>query len=123
MSHIVTIRTQIRDPVAVEAACRRLNLPPPVQGRAQLFSNAVEGLAVQLPGWIYPVVCQLASGELHYDIYGGAWGNEQELHKFLQTHAVEKTRIEARKKGYSVTEQPLSDGSVKLTIQVAGGAT
>jgi len=36
---------------------------------------------------------------------------------------VEKGRIEARKKGYSVSETPLADGSIKLTIQVEGGAT
>jgi hypothetical protein len=122
LSHIVTIRTQVRDAAAVEAACRRLNLPPPVLGRTQLFSTAVEGLAVQLPGWIYPVVCQLESGELGYDNYGGTWGNQRELDRFLQMYAIERARIEARRKGYTVTEQALSDGSVKLTIQVAGGA-
>jgi len=35
---------------------------------------------------------------------------------------VEKARIEARRKGYAVTEQQLADGSIKLTIQVNGGA-
>ena len=37
-------------------------------------------------------------------------------------YAVEKARIEARRQGHSVTEQPLADGSIKLTIQVGGGA-
>jgi hypothetical protein len=50
------------------------------------------------------------------------WGKQQELDRFLQAYACERTRIEARKKGYTVTEQPLSDGSIKLTIHVAGGA-
>ena len=36
--------------------------------------------------------------------------------------AVEKAKLEARKKGHSVSEQKLTDGSIKLTIQV-GGAT
>ena len=36
--------------------------------------------------------------------------------------AVEKARIEARKRGHTVTEQSLADGSIKLTIQVTGGA-
>ena len=30
MSHIVTIQTKVRDPHAVAAACRRLNLAAPV---------------------------------------------------------------------------------------------
>jgi hypothetical protein len=36
---------------------------------------------------------------------------------------VEKAKIEARKRGHSVFEQPLADGSIKLTIQVAGGVS
>jgi hypothetical protein len=35
---------------------------------------------------------------------------------------VERARAEARKKGHVCTEQTLADGSIKLTIQVAGGA-
>ena len=31
-------------------------------------------------------------------------------------------KIEARKAGHSVTEQLLADGSIKLTVQVLGGA-
>lgn len=50
------------------------------------------------------------------------WGDQKELDRFLQAYAIERARIEARKKGYTVTEQALTDGSVKLTIQVAGGA-
>ncbi len=51
------------------------------------------------------------------------WGNPAELQKFLQMYACEKAKIEARRQGHSVTEQSLSDGSIKLTIQVAGGAS
>ena len=50
------------------------------------------------------------------------WGAEEELHHFLQAYAVEKTKLEARKKGHVVTEPQLPHGSIKLTIQVAGGA-
>jgi len=50
------------------------------------------------------------------------WGDQQELDRFLQAYAIEKTRLEARKRGHTVMEQPLSNGSVKLTIQVGGGA-
>ena len=39
-----------------------------------------------------------------------------------KAYAAEKAKIEARKYGHSVTEQRLADGSIKLTIQVAGGA-
>lgn len=50
------------------------------------------------------------------------WGDQKEMDRFLQAYAIERARIEARKKGYTVTEQALSDGSVKLSVQVAGGA-
>ena len=99
MSHIVQISTQVRDPVAVQAACRRLNLPEPVQRTVKVFSDTVTGLAVQLPGWTYPIVCTTSTGELKYDNFQGHWGEQQELDGFLQAYAVEKARIEARKQG------------------------
>ena len=122
MSHIVTVKTQVRDAIAVAAACHRLGLPPPQHRSVKLFSDTAEGLAVELPGWNFPVVCDLTSGHLSYDNYRGAWGDQERLDAFLQAYAVEKSRLEARKKGYSVTEQSLQDGSIKLTIQVTGGA-
>ena len=105
----------------------RSSLPPPSisaprQEAVRLFSSTAEGLAVNLPGWRYPLVCELATGTLHYDNFGGRWGDERELNRFMQAYAVEKTRIEARKQSHSVTEYLLADGSIRLSIQVAGGA-
>ena len=122
MSHIVTIDPQVRDPAAVELACRRLQLAAPVAGTHQLFSEAAIGLAVQLPNWNYPVVCDTATGKLRYDNFEGRWGDPQQLDRFLQAYEVEKTRLEARKRGRSVTETPLANDSIKLVIQVTGGA-
>jgi hypothetical protein len=123
MSHIVSIQTQVRDPAAIAAACHRLRLPAPVYGTAQLFAGqSATGYQVQLPGWRYPLVCDITSGSLHLDIFGGRWGEQQRLDQFLQAYAVEKTRIEARRKGHSVTEESLADGSIKLTIHVGAAA-
>ena len=122
MSHIVQIQTEVRDPAAIQAACDRLKLPPPKQGTTQLFSGSATGWAVQLPGWRYPVVCDVASGQLHFDNFGGHWGKQAELDRFLQAYAVEKARIEARRQGHTVTEQPLSDGSIRLTVHVGAKA-
>lgn len=122
MSHIVTVKTEVRDAVAVTAACNRLRLSQPVPGRFHLFSGEVEGLGVQLSGWRYPVVCQLATGRLRYDNYNGHWGKQERLGQFLQAYAVEKAKLEARRRGNLVTEQQLVDGSIKLTIQVNRGA-
>ena len=122
MSHIVSIKTEVRDANAVQAACTRLSLPKPIHGLTRLYGGVVTGLAVQLPDWVYPVVCNLAVGELQFDNFNGRWGDQKELDRFLQAYAVEKTKIEARKKGHLVQEAPLSDGSIRLTIQVNGGA-
>jgi hypothetical protein len=57
---------------------------------------------------------------LKFDNYNGRWGEQKHLDSFLQSYAVEKSKIEARRKGHSVTESQLVDGSVKLTINVGG---
>jgi len=116
MSHVVTLQTKVHDPVAVAAACQRLNLAPPRQGTAELFSGEAEGPIVQLPGWQYPVVIDTLSGFVRYDNYQGYWGDQEQLDRFLQIYAVERTKLEARKKGYAVSEQTLQDGSIKLNI-------
>jgi hypothetical protein len=121
LSHIVTIKTQVRDTAAVAAACRRLALPEPVHGTADLFSGQATGLLVQLPGWHYPAVIETATGTVRYDNYNGLWGDEQQLHRFLQAYVVEQARIEARKKSYLTTEQSLDDGSILVDIEVQGG--
>ena len=38
MSHIVTVRTQVRDPQAVQSACSRLKLPARYMGRQSCLS-------------------------------------------------------------------------------------
>lgn len=122
MSHIVQIQTEIRDPAAIRTACQRLQLPPPFQGKFQLFNNTASGWAVQLRNWRYPVVCDVKTAELAFDNFEGRWGDLAELDHFLQGYAVEKAKLEARKQGHTIREQPLEDGSIKLTVQVGGAA-
>jgi hypothetical protein len=119
VSHIVTIQTKVHDPIAVAAACQRLNLAVPVHGTAQLFSGEATGLLLQFPGWQYPAVIDTLTGTVKCDTYEGHWGDQVHLDKFLQMYAVERAKLEARKKGYSVTEQALQDGSIKLQIEGA----
>lgn len=118
MSHVVQIETQVRDAAAVRAGCVRLGLDEPVEREVKLFSETVSGLAVQLCDWRYPVVFNTDSGETKFDNYEGRWGKRERLDEFLQAYAVEKTKIEARRKGYSVVEQSLDDGSIKLSLNV-----
>jgi hypothetical protein len=122
LSHILTIRTEVRDAEAVRAACNRLGLEQPVQGTAKLFSGEATGLLIKLPDWLYPAVVNPETGQVRFDNYGGHWGDPKHLDAFLQVYAIEKAKLEARKRGHAVYEQPLPDGSIKLTIQVGGGS-
>ena len=123
MSHVLTIKTEVRDAAAVRAACQRLHLPQPIQGTHTLFTSSATGLAVALPKWRYPAVCDLETGQVQYDNFNGHWGEQKHLDAFLQSYAVEKAKIEARRQGHVCTEQPLADGSIKLTISVGGAAS
>ncbi len=122
MSHVVEIQTEVRDPVAIQASCRRLALPPPSYGETRLFNESKTGWAVELPEWRYPIVCDVNTGRIDFDNFNGRWGRQQELDLFLQRYAVEKATVEARRKGHSVTEQALDDGSIKLTVTVGSAA-
>ena len=92
-----------------------------------MYSSTETGLGIELPHWKYPVVAtsddsgQL-TGQLRFDNYNGRWGSQEFLDQFLQLYAVEKAKIEARKKGHSVVEQQLDNGSIKLTVNVGGAA-
>ena len=120
MSHIVEIKTEVRDAVAIGSACQRLKLEAPTQGTVKLFSSKATGVIVKLPDWRYPVVFKTTSGEAQFDNYNGRWGKQARLDQFLQAYAVEKAKLEARKKGHTVTEQSLENGAIKLTVQVGG---
>jgi hypothetical protein len=104
MSHLVTIRTEVR---------------APVHRTVRLFRDEATGLAVELSGWRYPVVCQTETGELRYDNFSGRWGAEQELHRFQQTYAIEKAKLELRRQGHTPLEQVLADGFVRVRAVAA----
>ena len=72
-------------PPVAASSCLRRSL-----GTAQLFSGEVSGLIVRLPDWTYPVVIDTTTGQVHYDNYDGAWGDQAQLDRFLQIYAVEK---------------------------------
>jgi hypothetical protein len=120
LSHIVSIQTKIHDANAVVAACSRLKLAAPVHGKVQLFEGEAEGLLIQLPAWQFPAVIDTITGTVRYDNYGGAWGEQAQLDRFMQAYAVEKCRLEARKKGFAVSEQALQDGSIRLQMLEGG---
>jgi hypothetical protein len=120
VSHIVSIETEVRDVVGIRAACARLRLEEPVFGEVKLFTRSRTGWAVQLSAWRYPVVCDVATGQVDFDNFGGRWGEQVCLDRFLQSYAVEKAKLEARRQGHSVSEQQLEGGSIKVVVQLGG---
>jgi hypothetical protein len=116
MSHVVQITTEIRDINAVRQACSRLQLEPPVHNTFELYNSTETGWGVNLRDWKYPVVCKLKTGKIAFDNFGGRWGNAQRLDEFQQRYAVEKSKLEARRQGYTTSELSLEDGSIKVTI-------
>lgn len=102
MSHTMNIRIELHDRAALEAACQRLGLQM-VEGTHKLYQTVEEGIAVFLPGWRYPVIVK-NDGTIAYDNYNENWGKEKELNKLRAYYGVEKAKIEARRRGYSVYE-------------------
>ena len=121
MSHTVTVETKLRDPAALTAACARLSLPEPTHETVKFFDGTSHaGLAVRPPGFVYPLVVQ-DTGEVKLDTYGGRWGDESFLGKLKQAYAVEAAKLQAKQRGHRITETPLPNGTVKLTV-TAGAA-
>ena len=77
MSHVVTIKTDREGRGGRACGVPALGLPQPVQGTHRLFTSSATGLAVQLPKWRYPVVCDLTTGQLQYDNFKGHWGDNR----------------------------------------------
>ena len=67
------------------------------------------------------IAAELCVGQVRFDNFSGRWGEQQHLDRFLQAYAVEAAKAAARRKGHTVSEEQLSDGSVKLTIRGGGG--
>lgn len=118
MSHLVKVPAQVTQFEGVRRACSRLGIEAPVVGKATIFGQECEGTIVKLNGWCYPIVCDLQSGEVHYDNYGGHWGQQEQLDQFLQGYAVETAKMTAEQQGYQVTEELLADGSIGLNVMV-----
>jgi len=114
VSHIVEIKTKLTDPTILAEVCGQLGLEIR-NGRHQLFSASVSGNGIKLNGWQYPIVVK-DDGTVAYDNYGGKWGDISRLNELVQMYSIAKVRAEAKRKGYSVSETRLADGSVKLTI-------
>jgi len=120
MSHVVEIELQVKltDRKTLDAACKRLNLAAPEHRLVQLYSEKVEGLAVELPGWRYPIVVDLEKEKVKYDNFNGRWGQIEELTKLEQAYQTEHILKTARDSCMfsRIDEISQKDGSILLSF-------
>lgn len=117
LSHTSEIKTEVRDPAAIIAACKEMGLPVPEHRKDVQFGGTKQsGLCVQLPGWHYPVVIDTATGAMKFDNYNGRWGAQAELQRFTQIYGVSKASLIAKSKGYMVQRTTLDNGTIKLRV-------
>jgi len=124
MSHISKIELEVRDFEVLGAACKRLKLEL-VKGRKTFkWYGKAAGCdhAIRVPGADYEIGVRKAGGlyELNCDYYDPhiekAIGKQGGLLK--QAYAVQKAKVEARKKGYSVMERQTRTG-IRLHVRIA----
>ena len=125
MSHFTEIKTQIKDIVALRAACTELGLKVLQKAQARgYYSNTMKGDFViklkgpydialnQTPDGSYGLTCDWWQGHVEREV-------GQKFGRLLQLYGVHKATMEARKRGHMVRRQPQGNGAIKLMI---GGA-
>lgn len=124
MSHISKIELKVRDLGILGQACTRLGLKL-IKGQ-QTFKwygqDAQCDHAIRVPGANYEIGVLNKGGiyELNCDFY------DRNMEKVIgrnggllrQAYAVEKTKIEARKKGYSILERQTENG-IRIHVRIA----
>ena len=124
MSHISKIELEVKDLGILGQACRKLGLEL-VKGQESFRwygKKAACSHAIKVPEADYEigVINQSGCYELNCDYY------DRNLEKVIglqggrlkQTYAVEKTKIEARKKGYAVIQKQTKTG-IRLHVRIS----
>jgi hypothetical protein len=122
MSHFATITTQIKDVEALKMACAEMgfDVVPDCQARGYSDNRQKGEYVIRLRGPYDIAVNRQPDGT--YGLTTDWWNGHVEKEvgsnygKLLQLYAVHKTRLEAKKKGFTVQRQALGDGSIRLCI-------
>ena len=124
MSHISKIELEVKDLGTLGQACRRLGLELLKGQKTFRWYGQEDGKcdhAIKVPGAIYEIgVIKAASAlELQCDYYDPAIGKAigQTGGILKQAYAVERTKAEARRKGYTVIEKT-TDSGIRLHVRM-----
>jgi hypothetical protein len=122
VSHFTSIKTQIKDEQALRDACAEMGLQVLENAEARGYdTNRVRGdLVIRLKGPYDVALTRQPDGTfgLATDWYDGHVEKEVGANygRLLQLYGVHKASREARRRGYTVRRQALSDGRIRLTI-------
>jgi hypothetical protein len=128
MSHIQTIEIEITDITALKSACKRLGLEWKQDQKTFKWWGKEDSKcdhAISVPGATYEIGVLKNVGmkgfTLQVDYYDGKVTEKigQLGGLFKQAYALEKAKLEAIKKGYSVREHRINDKQIELRITVA----
>ena len=98
MSHRVDMALALKDRAALRRACKALMIDF-TEGKhvVDLFAGqkAEADASFLLPGWRYRVAVNLKAGTAAFDNYGGHWGKQEDLDKFVQEYTLQVAEHEA----------------------------
>jgi hypothetical protein len=125
MSHISKIELEVNDLGTLAQACSRLGLNLIRDKKTFKWYGREDGKcdhAIKVPGATYEigVIKRGNAFELQCDYFDNAIGKAigQNGGLLKQAYAVERTRAEARRKGYTVIEKTTPQG-IRLQVQIA----
>ena len=124
MSHISKIELEVKDLGTLRQACTRLGLKILEGKRTFKWYGQEEGKcdhAIRVPGAAYEigVIKNASTFELQCDYYDAAIGKAigQNGGLLKKAYAVERTKTEARRKGYTVIEKQ-TDSGIRLHVRM-----
>lgn len=124
MSHLSTVDTEFRDAVALQRAVEAMGFKWEKNGQCRFWNDQTErcDFVIRLPG-PYDIGVMRAdtdSGklELRADLHAGhvAKAVGSGFARLKQIYAVEKLKLEAKKKMKTIRQRTLQDGTIEMII-------
>lgn len=116
--HTIEVDLDLGDVTAFNRACQRVNAEFLPTQTVKLYETKHIGHAARLQGWMYPIVYDQDQQKTFFDNYNGAWGDPQELDRFMQAYAVEKTLLTAQEQGHVAQVRNVEGGGIQVIMDV-----
>jgi hypothetical protein len=119
MSHVVNIKTELKNKASVVKACARLEWPCEVNSSTVMYDGTkVHGSIITIPNWKY-AACVKEDGSIATDTFNNRWGDIADLDQLKKYYAVEETKSTLAAQGiYSREYLNEKDQSITLTAEV-----